>query len=207
MIILSGMSDRSSNVKSVMISIKPKWCKLISSGEKTIEVRKTRPKIETPFKCYIYCTNDFADSRTRRKSNEFWVGQPLNNISKGRYIGNGKVIGEFICDGIDKWEYTTEWNSRVEIDDDEIVKTCLDRDGINKYSGGKPLYGWHISDLVVYDMPEDIDDFMIFGKDSCDCKNCDTCLYMGVDKMCEIKDFGQPLFRPPQSWCYCEDLN
>lgn len=46
--------------KSVLISIRPKWCELIASGEKTIEVRKTRPKLETPFKCYIYCTAERA---------------------------------------------------------------------------------------------------------------------------------------------------
>ena len=43
-------------MKSVLISIKPKWCELIANGKKTVEVRKSRPKIETPFKCYIYCT-------------------------------------------------------------------------------------------------------------------------------------------------------
>lgn len=43
-------------MKAVLISIQPKWCEMIASGKKTIEVRKTRPKIETPFKCYIYCT-------------------------------------------------------------------------------------------------------------------------------------------------------
>ena len=43
-------------MKSVLISIKPKYCELIASGKKTVEIRKTRPKIEPPFKCYIYCT-------------------------------------------------------------------------------------------------------------------------------------------------------
>ena len=42
--------------KAVIISIRPKWCQMIASGEKTIEVRKNRPKLDTPFKCYIYCT-------------------------------------------------------------------------------------------------------------------------------------------------------
>ena len=42
------------NEKAVLLSIQPRWCGLIVSGKKTIEVRKTRPKIETPFKCYIY---------------------------------------------------------------------------------------------------------------------------------------------------------
>lgn len=50
--------------KSVLISIRPKWCELIASGEKTIEVRKTRPKLETPFKCYIYCTAERAGYRS-----------------------------------------------------------------------------------------------------------------------------------------------
>ena len=39
-----------------MLSIRPKWCEKIIRGEKTIEVRKTRPKLDTPLKCYIYCT-------------------------------------------------------------------------------------------------------------------------------------------------------
>ena len=47
-------------MKAVLISIRPKWCEKISSGEKTIEVRKTKPKLETPFKCYIYCTAEMA---------------------------------------------------------------------------------------------------------------------------------------------------
>lgn len=34
--------------KAVMLSIRPKWCEKIVSGEKTIEVRKTRPKLDTP---------------------------------------------------------------------------------------------------------------------------------------------------------------
>ena len=41
--------------KAVLISIRPKWCEKIANGNKTIEVRKTRPKMDTPFKCYIYC--------------------------------------------------------------------------------------------------------------------------------------------------------
>lgn len=43
-------------MKAVLISIKPNWCKLIWSGMKTVEVRKTRPKLETPFRVYVYCT-------------------------------------------------------------------------------------------------------------------------------------------------------
>ena len=32
--------------KAVMLSIRPKWVEKIANGEKTIEVRKTKPKYE-----------------------------------------------------------------------------------------------------------------------------------------------------------------
>ena len=66
--------------KAVMLSIRPKWCEKIASGEKTIEVRKTRPKLDMPFKCYIYCTQ--------------------SGVALGAWGKHGKVIGEFTCDRI-----------------------------------------------------------------------------------------------------------
>lgn len=53
--------------KAIMLSLHPRWCEKISNVifhstdeipvyEKFIEIRKTRPKIQTPFKVYIYCT-------------------------------------------------------------------------------------------------------------------------------------------------------
>ena len=37
--------------KAVLISIRPEWCDLIVRGKKTIEVRKTRPKLERRSRC------------------------------------------------------------------------------------------------------------------------------------------------------------
>ena len=40
--------------KAVLISIRPRWCKKIINGNKTIEVRKTRPKMDPPQSwCYV----------------------------------------------------------------------------------------------------------------------------------------------------------
>ena len=61
--------------KAVLISIRPQWCQKIASGEKTIEVRKTKPKLETPFKCYIYCK--------------------LDGLKHPFGIAYGRVVGEF----------------------------------------------------------------------------------------------------------------
>lgn len=42
--------------KKVLISIHPKWCAKIFSGEKTIEVRKSAPKLKPPFEVMVYET-------------------------------------------------------------------------------------------------------------------------------------------------------
>lgn len=57
-------------MKSVLISIKPRWCGLIANGQKTVEIRKNRPTLETTFKCYIYCTKD--------PKLIFWVSKKYN---------------------------------------------------------------------------------------------------------------------------------
>ena len=178
-------------MKSVLVSIKPKWCELIANGKKTVEVRKTKPKLETPFKVYIYQTQgkyeDLRDCRTFR----FW------DIRQ-------KVIGEFVCDGIIpiSIKYSNP-NSRIALK--EFPYTCLtDKQIIDYLGNGNQGYGWHISNLVIYDKPRELDEFMAFGKSNCDCKNCNNCLYMSIDGVCDIKDSYQPLFKPPQSWLYVE---
>lgn len=183
-------------MKSVMISIKPKWCELIASGKKTVEVRKTRPKIATPFKCYIYCTQDFADSRTKRKRNEFWIGEPLNNVSKGRCIGNGMVIGEFVCSKIKYISPSYGYvDARCIAAEGYILdKCCLTAKELVEYGKGKDVYGWHISDLVIYDKPKELSDFS---------SGSSTLSFSKTKDGFPWKYSG--MIRPPQSWCYCEE--
>ena len=123
-------------MKSVMLSIRPKWCEKIASGEKTIEVRKTKPKLETPFKCYIYCTN--------------------SGVATGMRGKHGKVVGEFTCNTVTNLFS----NSRFWLNEDDVLQTCLSAAEIRKYAdGANGLYGWHISDLVCYDKPKELSEF------------------------------------------------
>lgn len=183
-------------MKSVLISIQPKFVEKICSGEKTIEVRKTRPKLETQFKCYIYCT--------------------IGNGVKGDYlvpsgIQCGKVIGEFVCDRIYEWKYLpdhmdeNEYEYYIECVDGHA--TCLTYDEIYNYGNGKTLYGWHISDLKIYDNPKELSEFYR------PCPEYYSDYYNGVcagmyvfyeEGFC--KNFCLPIIRPPQSWCYVESL-
>ena len=170
-------------MKSVLISIQPKWVEKICSGEKTIEVRKSRPKIETPFKCYIYCT----------KGENLWLTQNgvKSKTELAGYLLNGKVIGEFVCDWIK--EYTSNERGWYCYD----LETCLLCDEIAGYGKGKTLYGWHISDLKIYDKPKTLNEFKTGCKG---CKERDT-------YHCKFYCYGErPITRPPQSWMFVKEL-
>lgn len=131
-------------MKSVLISIRPKWCALIASGKKTIEVRKTYPKLPRPFKCYIYCTKDPKLSFWKSKTYAYADDRSHNMFD---IRGNGKVIGEFVCDLIGLHPGT------------DIPSSCVPAEELKKYASGKMLACWHISDVKIYDQPRELRDF------------------------------------------------
>lgn len=179
--------------KAVLISIQPQWCEKIASGEKTLEIRKTKPKLQTPFKCYIYCTNaktngDFILCKSEEVSELFGYNKAVG-INKGFAKKEdiklkGKVIGEFVCVKVDEYAFDCCDHPEIgidgdggdnwyEIDDEDLIKTCLSEFELKSYGNRYPLYGWHISDLVIYDKPKQLSEFNIN--------------------------------RAPQSWCYVQE--
>ena len=177
-------------MKSVLIAIRPQWCEKIASGEKTIEVRKTAPQ-EVPFKAYIYCT--------------------IGNGVKGDYlvpsgIQCGKVIGEFVCDKV--YSIKNRGSSFSVADEEQSVtneiarQSCLDYDDMVSYFGNKDGFGWHISNLKIYDTPKELSEFSR------------PCSYRGLCFSCKRTSFKKDgnllcntkITRPPQSWMYVEDL-
>lgn len=179
--------------KAVMLSIRPKWVEKIASGEKTIEVRKTRPKLETPFKCYIYETQGWWE---RFGIREFRLG--------------GRVIGEFTCDRIDRLAPANEPYGIYDIDDDYVLQTCLENGALWDYGHGTPLYGWHISDLKIYDAPKKLGEFwrdcLEYLELSTNCWSCENICGDGDETDCNT-DGRLYLHRPPQSWCYVEAMD
>ena len=140
--------------KAVLISIRPEWCEKIINGQKTIEVRKTRPKMNPPFKCYIY------------------------------KCGNGKVNGEFVCDEI------ISIDGAGRIPSDIARPTCLEPAELHQYLGAAVGYGWHISNLRIYDTPRELREFYAVPNE--------------VEVALKAKP--KPITRPPQSWRYVEEL-
>lgn len=196
--------------KAVLISIRPEWVEKIANGEKTIEVRKTQPKLEAAFKCYIYCTNvrpflvwggvfrgDWCTEFTRlsgygrAEANRIWD------------VFNGHVAGEFICDRVETIKAATEPYGIYDVDDDFVVQTRLVDGALWEYGKGATLYGWHISKLEIYDTPKELPEFHTWKK----CKSCSksgyestACIY---DENCMIP---AAITKAPQSWCYVEEF-
>lgn len=197
-------------MKSALISIQPKWCELIASGKKTVEVRKTKPKLETPFKVYIYCT----------QNNDGKIGHWLNlycdsklvttdiHLEEPCYKLNGKVIGEFVCDEINTitkrgvgncFDYCylnlNEWgNDDIEIEILAIKNSCISKDELNLYGKNVyKLYAWHISNLVIYDKPRELSEFS---------SGSSRLEFSNTEDGFPLKWSGMK--RPPQSWCYVE---
>ena len=169
-------------MREVLISIQPKWCELIANGKKTVEVRKTKPKIDTPFKCYIYCT-----SVDRINLEEY---ARIHLATCGRIDEwHGKVIGEFVCNKIEGGYLVYPWSNYL------VNASCLSYDEIEIYGGTKPLYCWHISDLVIYDQPKELSEFRKYNP-----------FFEGIStEELEAEGVsGVRIKRPPQSWWYVE---
>lgn len=103
-------------MKAVLISIRPEWCALIAAGKKTVEVRKSMPKLHTPFKCYIYCT--------KAQKGWFWFNSP--NVRR-----DGVVIGEFVCDGIEC--FTTDYRMNRQQTERIAKESCMDMIALVEY--------------------------------------------------------------------------
>lgn len=208
-------------MKAVMISIQPKWVEKIASGQKTTEVRKTAP--EVPFKAYIYCTK--AKPYLYKEANppfELFLDSDL-------YEGNGyddrlfsgKVIGEFICDEIIEWQYDKGHQYYVDYPDDctsyfpylkcHSEATGLKCSEIENYGKGKTLYGWHISDLKIYDKPKELSEFKTPSCEKSEkaCGNCKWLVRRNTPDVyeceCYVED-GRPITHAPQSYMYVEEI-
>lgn len=247
-------------MKSILQSIKPQRCELIASGRMKINVMKTRPKIQEPFKVYIYCAigqripNGFGGVSEALK-------QPLWKLRNGTVVNyldgetmdvfqckklNGKVIGEYVCDEIQELRfdaleqcYLMRKARGANLDKEFMSGTCLSYKEAYEYCKNLKcnsehtdmFYGWHISDLKIYDKPKELSEFMIIDKDKLSCcpyrerifQNPEftnsNYLYGGYScsktkepdfddiDFCRggCTDVFKPLTRPPQSWCYVEE--
>ena len=193
-------------MKAVMLSLRPQWCEKIFSGEKTIEVRKSRPSIDMPFKVLVYETKGATDTP--------WVDEDGHFIYKGR----GEVIGSFVCDRVTCCQaYCGESGEKhlTNLFEDEVKRTCLTEHEMFDYIVGKGKkegtgWLWHITEPKLFDKPRGLTEFYKpcpFNED------CDICCPHaegeyhgdGINGDVEFIGCGNRFTHPPMSWCYVEE--
>lgn len=221
-------------MKAVLLSTQPKSCELIASGKKTIVIKKTKPKIETPFKVYIYETQGRkysfgvkADTIAKHDDDRFLDcargNPPIKEDKNGTpYFSYGrmKVIGEFVCDSIIQIGYN---KNGYGLDDfvinGVIAKSCVPEKELYHYLQGKKPYLWHISNLIIYDKPKELSEFYTVDNEAVKkCEYREQSYFQFTDTgyikngfVCRDKfDWctkcrTKPITRPPQPWCYVEE--
>jgi predicted transcriptional regulator len=189
-------------MKSILISIQPKWCEKIANKVKGLEIRKTVPKLKPPFKVYIYCTSGPPYLNSHNGYVYLEERDVLGYRGQGLYKRlNPGVIGEFVCDRIDYWNYHIHDNDTITLERASEL-SWVSEDELLKYADLGHFYAWHISDLVIYEKLHPLSDF----KPPCD----------GFDKRCQVscakittdgksRCTRRQFTRPPQSWCYVEE--
>lgn len=194
-------------MKSVLISIRPEWVEKIANGKKTIEVRKSAPK-EVPFKGFIYATSQKLDGEILLTSDKKVERRYKHCRDNGDIPLAGKVIGEFICDKV--YLIKNQGNRFVVANEEQGVtneiarQSCLDYYDMDIYLGNKDGYGWHISDLKIYDKPKELSEFWKVGK--CPYATENGCTYnYHCFRAGQMNRCGETLTRPPQSWQYVEE--
>lgn len=219
-------------MKSIMTAVSPYLCEKIASGACKILAKKSAPK-EVPFKDYIYATK----ATKRSHSGIILMGDELLWLSNGEVVMdagfkfwvdgdecqclNERIIGEFICNEVEEfheWELSPQ-GKFADFERERLEKfltdACLSEEEVVRYRENlpyyKPLYGWHISDLKIYDKPKELSEFRkpldsvycSYYRDYCE----EGCVGFGsTDYVCnDYWEWEKGLTRPPRSWQYVEE--
>ena len=165
--------------EAIMLSVRGQWIAKMAEGIKLEEVRKSKPRIPTPFKCYLYCSL-FGDVL-------LLDGRPAN----------GFVVGEFICDAVNEYSRTSKDVARLS------GMSCVPATELHHYFGRRATVdGWHISELQFYDKFLPITAFKKLCPDGLYCESC--AMFDAHKEICG--NAARVLQKPPQSWCYVEAL-
>lgn len=205
-------------MKFLLRSIKPYWLYLILTGKKTLELGKTIPQADDWDKIvYLYCSKDIKSFNRIPEADREWMRKYLGKVACCFVCDYTEEYRAEFCDleykncmskkcakndihkiiGYNDEEapiYVFETsNEREDPNDCELIKNSrVSFDEIRQYIGetfyDKSFYGWHISDLVIYESPKELSDFVLASVQHTNCFGKRT----------------QRLTRPPQSWCYVE---
>lgn len=193
----------------ILASLKPYYYYLIGERKKTIEVRKTALK-NLPQDIAFYMSKD--EKSFAKIPKEF----------QEKYRKHfGKIGMRVVCDEVEElheWELSPQ-GKFADFERERLEKfltaACLSEEEVVRYRKNlpyfKPLYGWHISDLKIYDKPKELSEFKTppCEKSEKACANCKWLAKVNTPDVyeceCYVED-GRPITRPPQSYMFVEEV-
>ena len=200
-------------MKAVLMAFSSEECELILSGEKIIDVRKTAPKLKPPFKVYMY---ESLGRKIPCRKCAIWQDCPMRSPF-GCNEGAGAVVGEFVCDRVEKYEhfipYDIDDELQYSISEDSLISTCLEPYELTEYGRGKTLRGLHIAAPKRYDTPKELSELVsckYYHDKECLLSSKTHCKYrvpdLNPDGSVNIFECTKRVTRPPQSWMYVEEI-
>lgn len=177
----------------ILASIKPYYYYLIAEGIKKIEVRKSALK---------NLPQDIAFYMSKDEKSFAKIPKELQEKYRKHF---GKVVMRVICDKV--YEYTfSHYEAEYRVTHVEQEAMCLNQPELIRYGKGKTLYGWHISDLKIYDKPKELSEFYRPCSYSGICYSCNRFRPNGTpnDKPNDFCD-GE-ITRPPQSYMFVKEV-
>lgn len=181
-------------MKSVYRSIKPYWLYLILIGKKTIEVGKTFPKADDWNKeVFLHCSKDMKSFKRIPEKDREWMWKYLGKVAC-RFVCN--EIEDFRFDALEMTYMARKYRDTNLLNEEFFKGTQVTYQEAYDYCEGMTFdeedtdyfYGWHISDLVIYDEPKELSEFHYASVLHTNCFGKHT----------------KRVTRPPQSWCYVE---
>lgn len=180
-------------MNAILLSVPPEVCERIANGKQTLLLMKRIPKLDTPYKVYMY------ETKERYKTSFIWNNSDgLTSIPNGAKIipisqtqrrveyiaqGIGKVVSSFICRGI------MHPNDSLKL---MAKESCMSEEELDECAKGKTPYGLRITDLTIFDKPKELGEFKKTVK------KCTNGVWYRVK---------ESLTRPPATFCYVEELS
>lgn len=191
---------------NILLSVRPEWLAKILNGEKTVEIRKSVPKL--PCEVYLYCTKKEHTALVIRKGEMNYgevMDKPIFVKAPDAYwqlpLGvHGKVVAKFTLKEAEKITfevvdyYTPTWDGYY-AKDELLEKAKITIAELNAYGNGNPLYAWHITDLVIFEKPMELWQFNQKGFPH----STDYTAYENNEPR-----YYHHITRAPQSWQYVE---
>lgn len=229
-------------MKSIIQKLTPKDCEAIVLGKQNVILSRVTTKLEYPFTVYIYCAKDkyqlYGDGQNVVADHFSLLNEKaqkgFEKTSK-LSLWNGKIIGEYTCNEIHDFPFTDISSAianrkavKLPLTDEILLNSGISWEQAYKFSSGlqKDIYGWHVTNLIIYDQPKELNQFMIIDKDKLKACPYRRRIYTNPDYtngvllpggyVCEKEaeldfcrgcaDIYTPLINPPRNWCYVEGL-